>query len=118
MSRWATVAGLIILLCLVVMVQALRRMARSEAAAGEAEFPLRYLDAAGVVAVTLIYILGLALELTSFAILTTVFLTLTIGFLTRFRRRELMVALVLGLVMGFGCEYLFTQVFVVDLPTS
>jgi uncharacterized membrane protein len=113
-----TVAGLIILLCLVVMVQALRRMARSEAAAGEAEFPLRYLDAAGVVAVTLIYILGLALELTSFAILTTVFLTLTIGFLTRFRRRELMVALVLGLVMGFGCEYLFTQVFVVDLPTS
>ena len=114
-----TVAGLIILLCLVVMVQALRRMARGEGVAtGEPEFPLRYLDAAGVVVVTLIYILGLALELTSFAILTTVFLTFTIGFLTRFRRRALAVALVLGLVMGFGCEYLFTQVFVVDLPTS
>ena len=27
-------------------------------------------------------------------------------------------ALLLGLAMGFGCEYLFTQVFVVDLPTG
>jgi uncharacterized membrane protein len=112
------VAGLIIFLCLVVMVQALRRWMRGERATGETEFSLRYLDAVGVVVVTLIYILGLALELTSFAILTTVFLTFTIGFLNRFRRRALMVALVLGLVMGFGCEYLFTQVFVVDLPTS
>ena len=112
------VAGLIILLCLVVMVQALRRLARGETATSETEFPLRYLDAIGIVVVTLIYILGLALELTSFAILTTVFLTFTIGFLTRFRRRALVVALVIGLVMGFGCEYLFTQVFVVDLPTS
>ncbi len=89
-----------------------------ETATSETEFPLRYFDAIGIVVVTLIYILGLALELTSFAILTTVFLTFTIGFLTRFRRRALAVALVLGLVMGFGCEYLFTQVFVVDLPTS
>jgi hypothetical protein len=42
----------------------------------------------------------------------------TIAFLARFERRLLPVAAVVALIMGFGCEYVFTRVFVVDLPAG
>ncbi len=41
---------------------------------------------------------------------------LTIGALVRFERRLLPLIVVIALVTGFGCQYVFTRIFVVDLP--
>ena len=55
-------------------------------------------------------------DITTFAIVTTVFLTATIFVLCRFDVRKLPVILLVAAITGFGCQYLFTRVFVVDLP--
>jgi hypothetical protein len=110
-------AGLIVLMALVVMgraLVALRRQARARPA-GE-DLALRPLDAAAVIAFTVLYVLAMALRLLDFAILTALFLVLTIGALTRFERRLLPLIVVIALVTGFGCQYVFTRIFVVDLP--
>lgn len=117
------VALLIIGLALIVLARALRARAgdaRGDVASGAEpdDFAPRPLDAAASFALTVIYVLAMAFKVTSFAIATTAFLFVTIGFLVRFERRLLPVALLVGLVMGFGCQYFFTQVFVVDLPAS
>ncbi len=111
-------AGLIILLALVVMGRALLALLRPAAAApaGAEELTLRPLDALAVIALTTLYILAMALRLVDFAILTALFLLITIGVLTRFERRLLPLIVVLALVVGFGCQYVFTRIFVVDLP--
>jgi hypothetical protein len=64
------------------------------------------------------YVAVLAARISSFALATSVFLLLTIGGLNRFDRKGLLVTLVIALAMGFGCQYLFTEVFVIDLPTG
>ena len=113
-------AGLIILLCLLVIVRAWRRTTDNDHALGDDAEPLepRTLDAALFVALTLVYVLLLQLRLAGvgFAPLTTLYLVLTIGLLTRFRWRRLPLTLLVAAAMGYGCQYLFTQVFVVDLP--
>jgi putative tricarboxylic transport membrane protein len=110
-------AGVIILLALVVMGRALRAMLGAAPArpAGE-DLVLRPLDAAAVMALTALYVLAMALRLFDFAILTALFLMVTIGALVRFERRLLPLIVVLALVTGFGCQYVFTRIFVVDLP--
>ena len=64
------------------------------------------------------YVAVLAARISSFALATSVFLLLTIGVLNRFDRKGLLLALVIALAMGFGCQYLFTEVLVIDLPTG
>ena len=110
-------AGLIVLLALVVMGRALRAL-RQDARARPAgdDLALRPLDAAAVIAFTALYVLAMALRLFDFAILTALFLLVSIGVLTRFERRLLPLIVVLALVTGFGCQYVFTRIFVVDLP--
>ena len=111
-------AGLIILLALVVMARALRdlRLPPHQALAAAEALALRPLDAAAIIALSTLYVLGMALRLIDFAILTALFLMITIGVLTRFERRLLPVIVVLALATGFGCQYVFTRIFVVDLP--
>jgi Tripartite tricarboxylate transporter TctB family len=110
-------AGLIILLALVVMGRALLAMGREAPGrpAGE-ELTLRPLDAAAVIALTVLYVLAMALRLVDFGALTALFLMVTIGVLVRFERRLLPLIVGLALVTGFGCQYVFTRIFVVDLP--
>jgi hypothetical protein len=109
-------AGLIILLALVVMGRALLAL-RQDAPAGPAEdLALRPLDAAAVIGLSVLYVLAMALRLFDFAVLTALFLMVTIGALTRFERRLLPIIVVLALATGFGCQYVFTRIFVVDLP--
>ena len=109
-------AGLILLLALVVMGRALHAL-RQEARARPAEdLARRPLDAAAVIAFTALYVLAMALRLFDFAILTAIFLLVTIGALTRFERRLLPLIILIALVTGFGCQYVFTRIFVVDLP--
>lgn len=112
-------AWLIILLCLVVMARALLVLMRGAASASaDPGTTPRPLDAALTLALIAVYVALMAWRVTGFAILTALFLFVTIGFLTRFERRLLPAAAAIGLIMGFGCEYVFTRVFVVDLPAG
>ena len=53
----------------------------------------------------------------SFGLISFGFLTLLIWGLEGLRRRVLVPALITAAIAAFGAEYLFTNVFVVDLPT-
>ncbi|MGI9507348.1 MAG: tripartite tricarboxylate transporter TctB family protein [Geminicoccaceae bacterium] len=107
-------AGMIILLALLVIIRAMLR----EDGVRDVEPPgaARWGDAAVVAGLTVLYVTALQFRITTFAIITTIFLTATIFVLARFNVAKLPVILVLAAITGFGCQYLFTRVFVVDLP--
>jgi hypothetical protein len=105
------VAGLILLLAIWIIVRAC--IDKRPMAAANAN---RYLDAGVVVVLTILFVLAMHYRAASFAILTLVYLVATIGFLTRFDRRQLPWIIGIAAVVGFGFQYLFTRVFVVDLP--
>jgi len=105
------VAGLIIILALGLIVRAcIDRRPLATAAAD------RYLDATAVVVLTLLFVAAMNYRLATFAVLTSVYLIVTVGFLTRFKRRSLPAVIAVALITGFGCQYVFTRIFVVDLP--
>ena len=52
-----------------------------------------------------------------FAWMTTLFLVITIWGLEKFDRKKFLPALITAIIIGFASEYLFTEVFIVDLPT-
>ena len=107
-------AGLIILLCLWVIIRAMLRDdgIRDVEPAGAA----RWRDAGVVAVLTIVYVAALHFRITTFAIVTMLFLTATIFVLTRFDLAKLPVIVLVAAITGFGCQYLFTRVFVVDLP--
>jgi len=105
------VAGLIIILALGLIVRAC--IDQRPLAASSAD---RYLDATAVVVLTLLFVAAMNFRLATFAVLTSVYLIVTVGFLTRFKRRSLPAVIAVGLITGFGCQYVFTRIFVVDLP--
>jgi hypothetical protein len=104
-------AALIILLSIVVLAGAVRRPS-----VGGTLADLRPFDAAAVVIFTLLFVTLVHFRMATFAVLTTGYLVLTIGWLTRFQRRLIPALLITALVVGFGCQYVFTRIFVVDLP--
>jgi len=104
-------AGLIIILALGLVLRAC--LDRRPVAAGPGS---GLIDAAAVLAFTLLYVTAMHYRLTTFAIMTVLYLVLTIGFLVRFERRRLPLIAAIAVVVGFGCQYIFTRVFVVDLP--
>jgi hypothetical protein len=108
-------AGIVIFLCLLVIGQGLRRehADRMEDSSG---IRPRWLDATAVLGMSALYVAALHLRLTTFAIMTTIFLTLAIGLLLRFRLRDMPIVLLVAAVTGFGCQYVFTRIFIVDLP--
>jgi putative tricarboxylic transport membrane protein len=113
------VASLIILISLVIIARAvlwLRRNPPPATVADDAEAQPKPLLAAAALGLTVVYVLVMALDLTSFAIATTVYLLVTISALTGFRLKAMPIALVIGLIMGYGCQYIFTRIFVIDLP--
>jgi len=118
------IAYTVIIICLIIITRAVfqcRRLKDSENSQ-PSEQPLTYRprpkDAALVLGLTVIYGIVMAFELTRFSISTTVFLFVTISLLTRFVRRSMLIGAIIAVVMGFGCQYLFTEVFVVDLPAG
>jgi hypothetical protein len=76
----------------------------------------RWLDMAAVFALTLGYVAVLHLRLTTFDLMTTAYLGLAIGILVRFERRKLPWVVLVAAAVGFGSQYVFTRIFVVDLP--
>lgn len=65
---------------------------------------------------TLLFVIALHFRIMPFAWMTTLFLTVTIWGLEKFNKKKLLPAIITGLIVGFAIQYLFTQVFVVDLP--
>jgi hypothetical protein len=109
------VALIVIGLSLVVMGSALGRR-RSGAIPPPPPYVPRPLDAAAILGLTVLYVALMGLGLLRFSIATTAFVTLSILLLDRFRVRSLPLALGLGLILGFGLQYIFTKILVVDLP--
>ena len=66
---------------------------------------------------TVVYSLVLHFRLMPFAWMTTLFLVITIWGLEKFDRKKFLPALITAIIIGFASEYLFTEVFIVDLPT-
>ena len=65
--------------------------------------------------VSVLYVLALHFEI-SFAVSTFVFLLVLTGVLGRWTRRAIVSGFLAGAIMAVGCTYLFTHVFLVDLP--
>lgn len=65
---------------------------------------------------TVVYVTALDLKVASFGIITCVFLTILIAALENFRPKSLLPAFIVAVIVSFGVEYMFTNVFVVDLP--
>lgn len=104
-------AGLIILLCAFVIAKA------ALTSGGEGDrVEQRYLDAGAMVLLTVVYVAAIHLRLATFAILTSIYLIATIGVLTRFRIKTLPAVIITALITAFGSQYVFTRIFIVDLP--
>ncbi|MBJ3774635.1 tripartite tricarboxylate transporter TctB family protein [Acuticoccus mangrovi] len=76
----------------------------------------RPLDAVVTGVLTVIYVAVLGAHVLDFAPLTALYLILTIGYLIRFRVRGLVLAALVAVIMGWGAAFVFTRLFVVDLP--
>ena len=88
----------------------------SKQAAQQPTHRLRSDLAAASAVLTVVYVLLLTLRLVSFSISTTVYLILFTMLLMRFDLRRLPIAIIIALIMGLGCGYIFTHVFYIDLP--
>ncbi len=109
------VAGLILVLSLLVMVRAWRQL-RAGAGNKPPDVEPRWADVLVVAAFTIAYALALHLRVGRFDVLTAIYLFITIGLLIRFRPRSLPIVALIAALFGFGCQFVFTRVFVVDLP--
>ena len=79
-------------------------------------FKLEPLPAAYTVGVPALYVLSMNLGWASFRIATTLFIFVLAALLSRFDKRVLIVSAIIAPVFGFGGQYLFTEVFYMDLP--
>ena len=113
-------ASIVILCCIVVIIRAMLTLANEQGAveALRAEFsggsPLGALPMLGG---SVIYVGLLHLQVAPFGLLTFAFLTALIWAMERFNPRKIPVTLIVAAIFAFGAEYLFTNVFFVDLPT-
>ena len=116
--RWT--AGILFVLSLAMLVKAFwpsKELPATEPAEADDVVIERIGAGVGVAILTVIYVLVLASRAVGFSILTTAFVFALVVLLSQNRVRGMWAGLALGIPVGFGCEYLFTQVFVVDLPT-
>lgn len=109
-------ALLIILLSVAVAIGGVRRLRGGDAGAAGPDYVPRPLDAAIVAGMTIVYVALLDARAMDFAPLTALFLFAAIGFLIRFRRTGLIAAALVAVATGWGAAYVFTRVFIVDLP--
>lgn len=72
--------------------------------------------AGSVVLVSAVYVLSMQFGALSFRIATLVFIFLLSALLSKFDKRVLIVSAIIAFVFGFGGQYLFTEVFYMDLP--
>jgi putative tricarboxylic transport membrane protein len=107
----------IFFLSMVIMLHAFRMPSgESKQAAQQPTHRLRPDLAVASAVLTVVYVLLLTLRLVSFSISTTVYLILFIMLLMRFDLRRLPITIIIAMVMGLGCGYVFMHVFFIDLP--
>ena len=117
------VAGCIIAFSLWMIARAVIRVRRGRAGlvnslstAQDDSFRHRHDLAVALVIFAIVYVAVMAMDWVRFSVATLVFLLASVGMLTGFARRSIPMLIVLAVVFGFGLEYLFTKVFVIDLP--
>jgi len=76
----------------------------------------RWVDVAVVIATTCAYVAVLGFGLVRYSVVTALFLAGTIVWLAENRRRAVVPAAIVALVLGFGLDYLFRHVLITDLP--
>lgn len=116
--RWTAI--ILFLLSLAMLVKTLLSSpgeAAHEKEKTEDEITERPRATVGVAALTVFYVLVLAWRAVGFGVLTAAFVFALVVLLSQDRSKAVWMGLLLGVTIGFGCEYLFTQIFVVDLPT-
>ena len=72
--------------------------------------------ALSVVLVPSLYIFSMQSGLLSYRIATVIFIFLLCSLLARFDKRVMIPSAIIALVFGFGGQYIFTEVFYMDLP--
>jgi hypothetical protein len=114
--KWTAI--IVIVCCIVVIAGALLHLRKHDLrAAMTAEFTGGYpLGGVIVMGLTVAYVGALHLKLAGFGIVTFVYLALLILGLEGFARRRILPALILSALAAFGAQYLFTEIFIVDLP--
>ena len=113
-------SAIIIFCCVIVIVRSVMVLLRSSGLLREFELEFSGGSPAGAIlmlSASFVYVGLLQLQILSFGIITFAFLTLLIWSMERFRRHKLLPALVTSALFSFGSEYIFTNIFVVDLPT-
>jgi hypothetical protein len=111
-------AAIVIACCLAVMASAARSMRGTRIAeAAHLEFSGgNPLGGVMVLGLTVAYVAALHIKLTGFGIVTFVYLLLLILGMEGFARHRILPAMILSAVAAFGAQYVFTEIFVVDLP--
>ena len=110
-------AYILIALALGIAIRQLIQNKRSPGAETKDEgFQLEPLRAMGVVALSILYTLGMGTGVLGFKWGTILYISLTGILLSKGNKAVMIVGLVLGLLFGFGGSYLFTEYFYIDLP--
>ncbi|WP_226779971.1 tripartite tricarboxylate transporter TctB family protein [Oceaniglobus trochenteri] len=111
-------AGIVIVCCLAVIIGALRSLrGKDMGQAMQAEFSGGHpMGGVLVLGLTTAYVLVLHLKLAGFGIVTFAYLALLMLGMEGFARKRIIPALILSAVAAFGAQYIFTEIFVVDLP--
>ncbi len=113
-------AAIVILCCLWIILRAVLQMRGGAGVFAEIRKETHGRSPYGAIVMlgaSVTYVSVLHLRLLPFGIATFIFLALLIWSLENFRRRALLPAALTAALVGFGTEFLFTNVFVVDLPT-
>ena len=113
---WTSV--IVILCCITVILRAALSLRGIDAGAAMREEFSGGNPMGGVVVMglTLAYVAALQLKLAGFGIISFVYLLLLILGMEGFSRRRILPALILAAITAFGAQYVFTEIFVVDLP--
>ena len=74
------------------------------------------LKTASVLLWTGLYVASMTIARTPFVWSTVIYLTALSWMLSGFRPKSLLVGAVIALIVAFGCEYVFTQIFTTNLP--
>lgn len=111
-------AIIVIVCCLAVIVSAaLSLRGKNIARAAHFEFSGGYpMGGVMMMGLTVAYVGALHVKLTGFGIVTFVYLVLMILGMEGFARRRILPAVILSAIAAFGAQYVFTEIFVVDLP--
>jgi hypothetical protein len=112
------ICWVVIGLCVTIIGQSLFASPPAKQPEPEATYKPHPWLAAATLALTCVYVAVMAAGMVGFAVATIVYLALTISMLADFERRGIIIALVIALVMGLGCQYIFTEVLIIDLPSG